>query len=114
MNHVVFGVPALVGCAPSGGRDRLKPGLHTSYPESRSKSLCTRTRYFHAKCWPVGLGDSWVVGGATPCENFHKTACPPPGPVLASPRFFGTRQTTNYENERELCNRSRAGGLAAG
>src|SRR5438128_351666 len=30
MNRAVFGVPALAGCAPSGGRDRLKPGLQTS------------------------------------------------------------------------------------
>src|SRR5437870_3544583 len=30
MNRAVFGVPALAGCALSGGRGRLKPGLRTS------------------------------------------------------------------------------------
>src|SRR5438093_1625897 len=30
MNRAGFGVPALAGCAPSAGRDRLKPGLRTS------------------------------------------------------------------------------------
>src|SRR5881396_980564 len=30
MNRAGFGVPALAGCAPSVGRDRLKPGLRTS------------------------------------------------------------------------------------
>jgi hypothetical protein len=46
--------------------------LPRGYPESRSKSLSTNTRYSHAKRWPEGLGDSWVAA-TTPsrCHGHH-------------------------------------------
>jgi membrane glycosyltransferase len=42
---------------------KLAHRLYFGYPENRSKSLCTKTRNFHAKWWPDGLGDSWQISG---------------------------------------------------
>src|SRR5436309_130895 len=59
MNRAGFGVPALAGCAPSAGRDRLKPGLRTSSWVGATPVLA-----------PIGT----MIGRAKSRDSEHRTS----------------------------------------
>src|SRR6266480_4528538 len=72
-------------CSHELRRSTETPLRGDGYAESSSKSLCTKTRYFHAKGWPKGLGDSWEASTISESRIETMNRSEPPSPALRAP-----------------------------